>query len=118
MIGTTIGVARAPTLVPALNSPVAKARSRCGNHSAMLRTEPGKMAASPSPSRTRQKAKPATDADIVSPRAPKAPCTALPMTGASAWSMAATLQRQMAMASPRRVPIRSISQPEASMPTM
>ena len=66
-IGTMIGVARAPTLVPALNNPVANARSRCGNHSAMLRTEPGKMAASPSPSSTRQNAKPATEAAMRQP---------------------------------------------------
>ena len=118
MTGTTMGVARAPTLVPALNKPVANARSRCGNHSAMLRTDPGKMAASPRPSSTRQKAKPATDAAMVRPSAPNAPCTALPITGASAWSMAATLHRQIAMARPRRVPILSISQPDASMPTM
>ena len=101
-----------------MNSPVASARSFCGNHSAIDLTDPGKIAASPSPSNTRQNEKPATDAAMLRPNAPNALCTALPITGASACSIAATLHRQIAMARPRRVPIRSISQPEASMPTM
>ena len=36
MMGTAIGVMVAPTLVPALMIPAARARSRLGNHSAIV----------------------------------------------------------------------------------
>ena len=43
------------TLVPALKIPVAKARSRLGNHSATLLMAAGKLPDSPKPSMARQK---------------------------------------------------------------
>ncbi len=61
--GTTSGVARAPTLVPELKIPVARARSRLGNHSAVTLIAAGKLPASPSPSANRATMKPATDAE-------------------------------------------------------
>ena len=47
--GTSNGVMIAPTLAPALNSPMAKARSRCGNQSATARMPAGKLPDSPMP---------------------------------------------------------------------
>src|SRR5215467_2193006 len=51
--GTTIGVMIAPTLVPALKIPVASARSRDGNHSAIVLMAAGKLPDSPRPSEKR-----------------------------------------------------------------
>ncbi len=51
--GTASGARIAPTLEPELKSPVAKARSRRGNHSATVLIAAGKLPASPSPSRKR-----------------------------------------------------------------
>src|SRR6267154_3061589 len=51
--GTSSGVIIAPALVPALNIPVASARSFLGNHSATLLMLAGKTPASPNPSAAR-----------------------------------------------------------------
>src|SRR5215204_3086111 len=51
--GTSSGAAIAPTLLPALKIPVANARSRFGNHSAVALIAPGKFADSPRPSAAR-----------------------------------------------------------------
>src|SRR5450755_2528758 len=51
--GTNNGVAMAPTLVPALKIPVARARSFLGNHSATVLMLAGKMPASPKPNEER-----------------------------------------------------------------
>ena len=64
IVGTTIGVRTAPTLVPELKIPVASARSFLGNHSAVTLIAAGKLPASPNPSRSRAKINPATDARI------------------------------------------------------
>ena len=56
--GTSNGVRIAPVFVPALKIPVARARSFCGNHSATVLMEPGKMADSPRPSIARANEKP------------------------------------------------------------
>ena len=61
--GTVSGVTSAPTFVPALNNPVANARSRRGNHSATVLIAPGKLPDSPSPRANRAAMKPATDAE-------------------------------------------------------
>ena len=63
MNGTTIGVTIAPMLVPALNSPVAKARSARGNHSATVLMAAGKLPDSPRPSAKRAAMNPAADAE-------------------------------------------------------
>src|SRR5260221_13444761 len=55
--GARSGVTMAPTLVPALKMPVAKARSFLGNHSATLLMLAGKTPASPKPSAKRAAAK-------------------------------------------------------------
>src|ERR1041384_1662641 len=57
--GTTSGATIAPVFVPALNTPVASARSPFGNHSATVFTAPGKFADSPSPNAARAAEKPA-----------------------------------------------------------
>ena len=59
--GTISGVSSAPMFVPELNNPVAKARSRFGNHSATTLIAAGKLPASPRPSRKRAPMKPATE---------------------------------------------------------
>ena len=97
MNGTMAGATTAPTLVPALKMPVANARSFLGNHSATVLMEAGKLAASPRPRAKRA---------IPKPRAERA----------AAWNMAATLQRVIARAKPRRVPIRSSRRPVTSSP--
>ena len=58
--GTTSGATSAPTLVPELNTPVASARSRFGNHSATALIDAGKLPASPRPSPKRARLNPAT----------------------------------------------------------
>ena len=51
----------APMLVPALKRPVAKARSRLGNHSATAFRPAGKLPPSPTPSSIRAAMKPETE---------------------------------------------------------
>ena len=68
--GTASGVIRAPTLVPELKIPVAKARSRFGNHSATALMEAGKLPASPKPRRRRATMKPTTEPEYTSPTRP------------------------------------------------
>src|SRR5215207_2310094 len=58
IMGTKIGVRIAPTLLPALKIPVAKARSFFGNHSAVALMAPGKLPDSPKPSAARAIEKP------------------------------------------------------------
>ncbi len=77
--GTAIGASIAPTFDPELKRPVAKARSRSGNHSATVLIAAGKLPASPSPRKNRAMPKPSK----------------LPT---SAWLIAATLQTQIATA--------------------
>jgi hypothetical protein len=67
----------APTLDPALKMPVARARSFFGNHSATVFTAAGKLPASPSASANRATPKPSAER-------------------ASAWAMAARLQKPIA----------------------
>ena len=52
------GISTAPTLVPALKMPVARARSFLGNHSATVLMQEGKLPDSPIPSPKRAAAKP------------------------------------------------------------
>ena len=59
--GTTSGASTAPTFEPALKIPVASARSRRGNHSAVVLIAEGKFPASPSPSRNRATPNPNAD---------------------------------------------------------
>src|SRR5678815_786894 len=77
--GTSSGVTRAPTLVPALKIPVASARSFFGNHSATVLIEAGKFPASPKPSKNRATMKPTTETESVNVHgaAPKSELTAL-----------------------------------------
>src|SRR5205823_4130512 len=96
--GTRIGANSAPTLLPALKTPTANARSRFGNHSATVFTAPGKFADSPSPSSARA--------------APNAPAVR-----AKACDIAATLHTTIAPAKPVREPSRSMARPMKTMPT-
>src|SRR5208282_3802220 len=83
-VGTSSGTNTLPALVPELKMPAASARSRLGNHSAMVLRQTGKLAASPNPSRNM--------------------ATASVMTEKAApGSMAATLHSAMAMAKDLRV---------------
>ncbi len=84
-------------LVPALKIPVASARSFCGNHSAIVLIDPGKIADSLSPSIARANEKPA---DV----------------RAKAVPIAATLHATTAAANPRRTPIQSIARPATRKP--
>ena len=52
-----MGAAIAPIVEPELKSPIAKARSFLGNHSATVFTEAGKFADSPKPNAARANAK-------------------------------------------------------------
>ena len=52
----------APALDPELKTPVARARSRFGNHSATVLMAAGKLPASPSPRRKRAQPKPNAEA--------------------------------------------------------
>jgi len=56
--GIMSGARTAPTFVPAFNMPVAKARSRRGNHSATVFIAAGKFPDSPSPRPKRATQKP------------------------------------------------------------
>ena len=60
MAVTMMGAMMAPTVVPELKIPVAKALSRFGNHSATTLTAAGKLPASPSPKTAREAQKPVT----------------------------------------------------------
>ncbi len=62
--GTSNGVRIAPVLVPALNIPVANARSLCGNHSATALMDPGKIADGDAP-RDYGRRQPSTHTDQV-----------------------------------------------------
>src|SRR3954463_3703579 len=66
--GTVSGAMTAPMFVPELKMPVANARSRLGNHSAVVLIAAGKLPDSPSGSENRGArnggAPPATPADI------------------------------------------------------
>ena len=136
IIGTSSGVMRAPTFVPALKIPVARARSFLGNHSATVLIDAGKLPASPSPRRKRTTINPTTEAERVNVHgaAPKSELIALnaetiaatigatkgdekaPIPIAQAWAIAATLQSTIARANPFFVPILSISFPTKSRP--
>src|ERR1022692_4546736 len=65
MKGTASGARTAPIFEPELNNPVARARSRWGNHSATVLTAAGKLLASPPPSA--QRATPNPKAELSSP---------------------------------------------------
>ena len=120
--GTVSGVTTAPTFDPELKMPVANARSLRGNHSATVLIAAGKLPASARPSRKRISAKPAA--------APPSRTTERPVVAsrlmvgmrsqgnqwATAWAIAATLQRSTASARPRRVPSRSMIRPASSRP--
>src|ERR1700678_2512601 len=56
------GARIAPTFVPELKIPVTSARSRCGNHSAVVLMAAGKLPDSPSPRKKRATPKPSADA--------------------------------------------------------
>ena len=56
--GTVSGAMMAPTLEPELKIPVARARSRCGNHSAVVLMAAGKLPASVTPRNARATLKP------------------------------------------------------------
>ena len=86
--------------VPELKMPVAKARSRFGNHSATVLIAAGKLPASPSPSRNRISMKPATLVEYPRPNQLSTPAANGPTTGASAWPAAARLQTTIAMREP------------------
>ena len=116
MNGTVIGVITAPILVPALNRPVANARSRRGNHSATVLIAAGKLPDSPSPSRKRTNRKPATDDEYASPKPPSMNATAGPMRVASAVAIAASDQTISASENPLRVPSRSMMRPANRKP--
>src|SRR6185436_2052301 len=91
-IHTTTPETITPTLVPELNSPVASARSFCGNHIATALMDAGKFAASARPSTKRTIMKPTT--------VPTRPCAA-----------AATDQRINAPANAFFTPNRSTKKP-------
>src|ERR1051325_7462197 len=111
MNGTVIGVTTAPMFVPALNSPVAKARSLRGNHSATVLIAAGKLPDSPSPSRKRTTMKPATDDEYARPNAPSSTDAAGPKRVTSAAAVAASDQMTSASANPRLMPSRSTIDP-------
>jgi hypothetical protein len=93
--GTTAGATIAPTLVPALNRLVAKARSRFGNHSATALIAAGKLPPSPSPRAMRARKNPRTLPTRACPRA-------------------AILQAKMDTAYPTLLPNLSTNQPKNS----
>jgi len=90
---TSGGATTAPRHEPLLNNPMAKARSRAGNHSETALTPPGQLPASPNPSRKRNS--PKWSAEL-----------------ATACSMAATDHQVMVNEKPRRVPSQSMMRPE------
>ena len=94
---TSGGVITAPMFEPQLNQPVASARSFLGNHSATVLTAAGKFPASPMPRMIRITTNPATVATR--------PC-----------DMAATFHTRNVIASPTRVPTRSMNRPTNIIP--
>ncbi|OQB94896.1 MAG: hypothetical protein BWX84_00108 [Verrucomicrobia bacterium ADurb.Bin118] len=97
MTGTNKGASTAPTFEPALKIPTAKARSRRGNHSAVVLTAAGKLPDSPKPSKNRAMPKPNG-------------------VRASACPAAARLHSTSATAYPMRVPTRSMKRPMMTKP--
>jgi hypothetical protein len=95
--GTIIGHVTAPTVLPALNSPVARARSCTGNHSATVLTAAGNLPPSVRPSQARATLNPVT-------------------VRAAACPIAARLQKATDDKSPRRTPTRSINRPADAYP--
>ena len=83
-----------PTAAPVLKMPMASARSRTGNHSAIAFAAPGQLPASPNPSTKRQEAKLATER-------------------AAAWAAAAMDQTTIEIVKPIRVPTASNRRPES-----
>src|SRR3954471_8447942 len=81
-----------PILLPELNTPVARARSRTGNHVATHLMQVGKLPPSPSPSTTRAIVKPATEAT-------------------KPWAVEAKHQTVHATARPIRTPTLSVKAP-------
>src|SRR5262249_26256122 len=116
MYGTVIGVTTAPMFVPALNNPVANARSLRGNHSATVLIAAGKLPDSPSPSRNRTAMKPATDDEYARPKAPRSTDAAGPNRSTSAAAMAASDQMTSDSEKPRRMPSRSMIVPAKMKP--
>src|ERR1700740_2820217 len=95
--GTKSGVTIAPTLVPALNNPVASALSFLGNHSATHLMLAGNTPASPNPNIARAIANAKKEL-------------------AAACAIDARLQKTIDTAYPMRVPKRSVSRPTQSIP--
>src|SRR6476659_500015 len=95
--GTRIGVMIAPPFDPALNTPVASARSRDGNNSATVLIDDGKLPDSPRPSKKRATLNP-------------------PAVRASAIPIADKLHTVTDPAKPRRVPKRSMMRPANKNP--
>ncbi len=93
--GTSRGATTAPTLVPALNRPIASARSLRGNHSVTAASDAGNAPDSPSASGMRAIAKPTVER-------------------ARAWAMWPTVHSVTARANPARAPIRSTIRPKAT----
>ena len=114
--GTARGVTSAPTFVPELKMPVAKARSFFGNHSATVLMEAGKLPASPRPSTNRASAKPAAapvsrtkEGGLVEDRGHREAGD-----GPATCAMAARLHRTTATAKPIFVPMPSITRPRSA----
>src|SRR5512133_188293 len=82
------GATMLPMATPLLKIPMAKARSRTGNHSAITFAAPGQLPASPIPSKNRSEIK------LISPRA-------------KACAHAASDQTSIDSVNPRFVPMRS-----------
>jgi hypothetical protein len=98
MAGIARGATIAPTLVPELNIPVARALSFFGNHSATVFMAAGKFPASLTPRKPLQNPK------------PNAPL-------ARAWPIAAMLHNMTETPYPILVPNLSIRRPAMTMPT-
>src|SRR5262245_44223815 len=120
--GTTSGATTAPTFVPELKIPVARARSFLGNHSATALIDAGKLPASPRPSANRARLKPATVLVSVTNANPvDAEISIEGIAGplyrcATAGTIAATLQNTIASANPSFVPSQSMTRPTTSRP--
>ena len=88
-----------PRAVPALKMPMARARSRIGNHSAAARTPAGKFTGWVAPSSSRAPWKPRTE--LTRP-----------------WAMVASDQSDAKTRKLRRVPMRSTTKPPTKYMTM
>src|SRR4029077_8380330 len=97
-----------PMFVPALNRPVANARSDRGNHSATVLIAAGEFPDSPRARANRAAMKPATDAEYFNPTKPSTTAAAGPNVVAPAWATAASDQSVSASENPTFVPTRSI----------